>query len=253
MQNKLVYTIIGLAAFVFIIGGVLNWYKSQRTSNQSNTSETVTTEYNPTINPDDFVPHIDNKYFTLKPGTKFRYENKMDEEREQIEVEVTNETRQVMGVTATIVRDRVWLNNELVEDTRDWYAQDKEGNVWYFGEDVDNYENGKLKDHKGAWEAGIDGAKPGIIMPANPKPSYSYRQEYYQGKAEDMGDIVATDKKVTVAYGTFENCLQTRDWNKIDENANEYKYYCPDVGFAVLEESVSGGTEKVELISVTVQ
>ncbi|MFH1232124.1 MAG: hypothetical protein V1709_11590 [Planctomycetota bacterium] len=218
-----------------------------QTLNKNNEGLNKQLEYNPAINPGDFVSKVDNKYFTLKPGTKFVYENKTDEGVERIEVVITNETREIQGVKTMEVRDRVWVNNELIEDTRDWYAQDKDGNVWYFGEAVDNYRNGKVVNHNGAWEGGVDGAKPGIIMKAHPKVGDSYRQEYYSGKAEDMADVVALDKKVTVRGRTFEGCLQTRDWSKI-EKGSEHKYYCPEVGFVVLEES---GQERIELVDIS--
>jgi hypothetical protein len=117
-------------------------------------------------------------------------------------------------VIATVVWDREWLNDALIEETYDWYAQDKEGNVWYLGEDSKEYENGKAANSKGSWEAGVDGAKPGIIMKGDPKIGDSYRQEYLKGKAEDMADVVALSESVAVPFGTFTDCLKTRDWSK---------------------------------------
>jgi hypothetical protein len=204
-------------------------------------------EYNPVINPDDFVPEINNKYFTLNPGTKFTYKNRAGTER--IEVTVTDETKKLMGVTTRGVRVTEWRNGALKEDTTDWYAQDKAGNVWYFGEAVNNYRDGKLVHQTGSWQAGVDGAKPGTIMRADPKVGDTYRQEYYKGHAEDMGTVVATDKKVTVPFGRFENCLQIRDSSPL-ESGSEYKYYCPDIGFLALEEVVGFGPE-VELVSIS--
>ena len=168
------------------------------------------------------------------------------------------ETKTIMGVTTVVVWDRVWLNDKLKEDTRDWYAQDKDGNVWYFGEAVGNYKDGKLDNYAGSWVAGVDGAKPGIIMPANPRIGLTYRQEYAKGKAEDMGTIIAVGKRIKVPLGQFEDCVQIRDWSRIEKTANEYKYYCPQVGFAVLEESAWLGASllgngKTELVSVTTE
>jgi hypothetical protein len=205
--------------------------------------------YDPVINPEEFVPHVDNRYFSLKPGTKFTYEDKRGIER--IEISVTNETKKVMGVTTTVVRTREWKYGALWEDTYDWYAQDRAGNVWYFGEAVDYYRNGKVAHHAGSWEAGVDGAKPGIIMLADPRVGETYRQEYYRWKAEDMGTVVATDKRVTVPYGTFENCLQIEDWSLI-EAGREYKYYCPAIGFLVREETIGGAIE-ADLVDVARQ
>lgn len=202
----------------------------------------------PTIDPANFVAHVTNKYFTLKPGKKFEFVNSAGTER--LQIVVTHETKKIMGVTTVVVRATEWERGALKEDTRDWYAQDKDGNVWYFGEAVDNYVSGKLSDHKGSWEAGIDGAKPGIIMLANPKVGETYRQEYYKGKAEDMGTVVALGQKVTTRVGTFEDCVKIRDWSKI-EAASEYKYYCPQPGFLVLEESTVAGGGRVELVGIS--
>jgi hypothetical protein len=112
-------------------------------------------DYNPEINPADFTTQITNTYFSLPVGKKMVYQAKTEGGVENIEVLITGETKSVMGVETLIVWDRVWVNGELIEDTRDYLAQDGEGNVWYFGEDVDNYEKGKLKDHDGAWLAGV--------------------------------------------------------------------------------------------------
>jgi hypothetical protein len=233
--------IISAATSAALIGFVgVYWTQSSMTAE--------TAEYSPVINPADFVGEINNKYFTLKSGKKFVYRNSAGTER--IEIVVTRETRKIMGVATVVVRATEWKNGVLKEDTRDWYAQDKDGNVWYFGEAVDNYANGKLSNHAGSWEAGVDGAKPGIIMLARPKVGETYRQEYYKGRAEDMGTIVALDKKITTPAGTFDKCLQIRDWSKI-EWAREHKYYCPAVGFLVLEESTWPFGGKMELVNIS--
>ena len=207
----------------------------------------ATGEYNPVINPEDFVSEINNRYFTLKPGTKFTYKNRSGTER--IEATVSNETKKLMGVTTTGVRVTEWRNGLLKEDTTDWYAQDKEGNVWYFGESVNNFVDGKLVHHTGSWEAGVDGAKPGIIMRANPQVGESYRQEFSPGRAEDMGTVVAIGQKVTVPFGILENCVQIRDSSPLDPTA-EFKYFCPDIGFLALEEVLGRGAE-AELVTVS--
>lgn len=234
------YVAIG-ALLAACVGGGLSWAQGP--------SAAATAEYNPMINPDDFVPRVDNKYFNLKPGTTFSFQNKSGTER--VEIAVTTETRKVMGVAATVLRAREWKNGVLWEDTYDWYAQDKAGNVWYFGEAVDNYRDGRIAHHTGSWEAGVDGAKPGIVMRADPQIGESYRQEYYKGRAEDMGTVVATDKQLTVPHGTFENCLQIRDWSLI-EHGKEHKYYCPGVGFLVREEKIGGAVE-ADLVGVATQ
>ena len=159
-----------------------------------------------------------------------------------------------MGVDTTVIWDRVWRNDKLIEDTQDWYAQDKDGNVWYFGEAVGNYVDGKLQNHSGSWEAGVNGAVPGIAMPAAPKIGHTYYQELAKSVAEDMGTIIATGVKVTVPAGSYDDCIQVRDWSRIERTANEFKYYCVGAGFVVREESAwlgspyfNGRTELVKI------
>lgn len=188
--------------------------------------------YTVNINPADFVDVIDNPYFPRIPGTKYVYEGKTQDGLERIEIEILRETRQVMGITATVMRDTVYLNGELIEDTYDWFAQDKAGNVWYLGEDVKNYENGQLKDTAGSWEAGVDGALPGIIMYADHAAHIgeTYRQEYYQGEAEDMAELLSVSESVTVPYGSFDNVVQTKDYTPLEPGLLEHKYYAQGIG-----------------------
>lgn len=207
--------------------------------------------YNPVIDPRDFVRRVSNRYFRLRPGTTFTYEKRTPAGTERTEIEVTGQNRWVLGVMTTVVRHRGWLNGQLKEDARDWYAQDRRGNVWYFGEEVDNYENGRIKDHAGSWEAGVDGAKPGLVMLSEPMVGLTYRQEYYKGQAEDMGTVIALNRTVRSSNGTFRGCVQTRDWSVIDKTVNEYKYYCPQVGFLTLEEAAPRGGESAELVSIS--
>jgi hypothetical protein len=191
---------------------------------------------------------VDNSYFSLTPGTTFTYQSETEEGTEKNIVIVTNETKEILGITTTVVWDRVWLDEELIEETFDWHAQDKEGNVWYMGEDSKEYENGKVVSTEGSWEAGVDGAKPGIIMEANPQVGDSYRQEYYPGHAEDAAKVVSLNETVTVPFGTFTDCLQTRDVNLLDPTLDEEdKYYCTNVGGVTLEVAIDSG-ERAELI-----
>ena len=193
------------------------------------------------INPADFVSVVNNPFFTLTPGTTFVYEGEDDEgETERILVEVTHQQKVVMGVTCKVVRDRVYVDNELVEDTFDWFAQDKQGNVWYFGEDVKNYEDGELVDTDGSWEAGIDGAEPGYIMRADPQVGDTYQQEYYEGEAEDMAEVLSLSASVDIDYGSFDNCLQTKEWTPLEPGIVEHKFYCREVGFVDLRKKGSG-------------
>src|SRR5919107_6340296 len=182
--------------------------------------------YTPHINPSEFTTTIDNEYFPMKPGTTFLYQGGT----ERGEMSVTSHTKKVMGVECVVVDDRAWEDGQLIEKTYDWFAQDKEGTVWYFGEDTKEYENGKVVSTKGSWEAGVDGAKPGIIMPAHPKVGQSYHQEYYPGEAMDMGRVISLNTSVTVPYGSFDHALDTKEWTPLQPGFSEKKYYVRGVG-----------------------
>jgi len=205
--------------------------------------------YSSVINPDDFVEVIDNPYFPLTPGTTFVYEGESEGEPIRDEVYVTNETRTVMGVKTIVVRDREFEDGELAEETFDWYAQDKDGNVWYFGEDSREYDEGEVVITEGSWEAGGNGAQPGIIMKGNPQVGDTYRQEYLAGEAEDMAEVVSMNESVSVPYGSFENCLKTREWTPLEPGIEENKYYAAETGL-LLEITVRGEAEKLELVEI---
>lgn len=204
-------------------------------------------EYDPDIDPSRFVDVVDNPYLPLAVGSRWVYEGTSDGQLEHIEVVVTDERREVMGISATVVRDTVHIDDELVEDTFDWYAQDADGNVWYLGEAVENFEDGELADRDGSWEAGVDGALPGIVMPAEPTPGDAYRQEYWPGEAEDLGEILATDGQVSVPAGDFDAVVTTRDWNPLEPAVVEEKDYAPGVGL-VRERKVAGEEGEMALI-----
>ncbi len=208
------------------------------------------TPYAPALNPDDFAGPLNNPYMPLIPGVTRVYESRTDEGVERIEVTVLPDKREVMGIAATVVRDTVTLDGVLVEDTYDWFAQDAEGNVWYLGEAVDNYENGVLVDHHGSWEAGVDGAQPGIVMFANPlaHAGEPYRQEYFLGEAEDMSRVVGATEPLTLPYGAFDDVVQTEDWTPLEPDLREHKFYARGVGL-VKEVNLQTG-ETAELISV---
>lgn len=188
---------------------------------------------------------IDNPYLPFPVGASWVYEVATDEGVERIEVTVTDETREIEGVTAIVVRDTVTLEGEVTEDTDDWYAQDSEGNVWYLGEETCEYEEGECVSTEGSWEWGTDGALPGIIMLADPTVNgETYYQEYYVGHAEDVGEVVAVGQSVEVEAGTFDDCIKTHDTSTLETTMDEYKYYCPGVGVVLTEE----GDESEELI-----
>ncbi len=205
--------------------------------------------YNPVINPSDFSDVITNSNFALSVGKKFVVEAATKEGLERIEIFIPGWTKEVLGVQTLVYWDRVYVDGELVEDTRDYLAQHKNGDVWYFGENVDNYEEGKLVDHDGSWVAGVDGAKPGIWIKGTHTAGDSYRQELYPGKAEDMRDVVAVGQTVKTKKKTYTNCVQMYDWTPLDAESKEHKYYCPEAGALVLEKHLVKG-ETAELVAL---
>jgi hypothetical protein len=204
------------------------------------------------LDPADFTTDIDNEYWPMAPGVQWTY-REVDEDGEELEVVVTvsSETKDIAnGITARIVRDTVTQDGELVEDTFDWYAQDADGTVWYLGEETAEFDGGEIASTEGSFEAGVDGALPGVIMPADPVDGMRFRQEYYEGEAEDNGEILSVDEQVEVAYGHFDDALLTKDTNANEPDVLEYKLYAPGVG-PVLAVGISGGGGQEELVDVT--
>ncbi len=193
--------------------------------------------YMPEIDPANFTNVIDNPLFPLPVGAVWKY----DAPGEQITVTVTSETKTVMGVDCVVVHDSVSTpSGDLIEDTRDWYAQDSDGNVWYFGEDTAEYVNGQVANRNGAWEAGVDGALPGIIMQAAPEVGMRYFQEYYVCQAEDEGEVMAVGESVSGPTGDYADCVRIRDFTELDPLSNEYKTYCPEVGLVLVTDPETG-------------
>jgi hypothetical protein len=185
----------------------------------------------PEFNPDSFVMRVDNRFFPLVPGTQFVYKGEEDGENETNVTLVTKERKRILGISAVVVLDRVFVDGELKEKTFDWYAQDTRGNVWYLGEDTQELEDGKVVSTEGSWEAGVKGAKAGIIMPAHPAVGQHYRQEFFAGEAEDEAKVVDRGLDITVPYGSFHNCIKTVEWTRLEPGIKEAKFYCPRVGF----------------------
>jgi hypothetical protein len=208
-----------------------------------------TLEYDPRLDPADFVAAVTNSYFPLVPGTTYHFQGETANGVETIETEVLSDTRTILGIAATIVRDRV-LDGELIEDTFDWYAQQSNGDVWYLDEDSKEIENGVRASTQGSWEAGVDGAKPGIIMWGDPAAHQNeqYRQEYYVGIAEDVATVVGLNLSVDVPHGSFTGCIQTEDRNPLESGAVEHKFYCAGIGLTL--EGPVDGSERVELTGV---
>jgi hypothetical protein len=202
---------------------------------------TVDTSYNPTVNPAAFKASVDNPLYPLVPGTKFTYAAG----GETVEVTVLPDKKMILGVSCTVVHDVVKRGSEVTEDTYDWFAQDTSGAVWYFGEDTKELSGGRVVSTEGSWEAGVDGAKPGIIIPASLRVGQTYRQEYYACVAEDMGEILDLNASVSVPYGSYTGCLRTRDFTPLEPGVNENKYYSPGVGLVLTVDVATGQREEL--------
>lgn len=195
---------------------------------------------------------IDNRYMPLVPGTTFIYEGKEDKKSTHEEFTVTNETKTIQGVQTRVVHDVVWTNGKITEDTFDWFAQDDAGNVWYFGEDSREIKNGKIVSREGSWQAGVDGARPGIVMEANPQAGDKYQQENAPGIAEDQAVVVKINASICVEYGCFTHVLVTKETSPLDPGVVEKKYYAPGVG-QIKSLVTQGGDEVSELVSIETQ
>ena len=202
------------------------------------------------IDPDNFVSQVDNSYFPLEPGTTFIYRGETEGVPTRNETYVTYDTKVILGVTCTVVRDQAFEEGVLVEETFDWFVQDVDGNVWYFGEDTKELdENGNVISTEGSWEAGVDGAQAGIIMLADPKKGDRYQQELAPGVAEDMAQVLGFEESLCVRYGCFEHVLVTKEWSPLEKGVVEHKYYAKGVGF-IFGVMVKGGEEQTELVRV---
>jgi hypothetical protein len=193
----------------------------------------IDSAYNPDLSLSKFADptNFTNPYFPLESEKIYKYENQTTAGLEKGEILISTDTKIVQNITCAVVHDRVWLNDILIEDTYDWFAQDNDGNVWYFGEDVKNYNSdGSLLDKDGSWEAGVGSAKAGIIMLANPIVGSKYREEYLFNEAEDEAEIVATGATVTTPAGTFTNCIKTRNFTALEPDIEENKWYAPKFG-----------------------
>ncbi|MEZ4415422.1 MAG: hypothetical protein R3E10_06680 [Gemmatimonadota bacterium] len=205
--------------------------------------------YDPVL-PTDWAADITNPWFPFLPGSSQRFEQQTDEGLETVVVEMLTVRRTVNGVSAVVVHDRVYLEGDLIEDTYDWYAQDSSGNVWYLGEDSKEIENGQVVSTHGSWEWAVDGALPGIIMWANPGQHIGeeYRQEFYEGEAEDWAKVLAVGETVVVPAGTFTNCVRTDEWNGLESASHEDKLFCSGIGFTL---GLPQGGGRVELLERT--
>ncbi len=203
------------------------------------------------IDPSEFTTEIANPYWPMKPGSRWIFrETDAEGSVSKVVVTVLDRTKKIAnGVEARIVHDQVSEHGEIKEDTYDWYAQDKQGNVWYLGEDTTEFAKGKKPNHAGSFEAGVKGAQAGVVMPASPKPATSYRQEYLKGEAEDQARILRLEAKAKVPYGSFDHVLVTKEWSPLEPGVAEHKYYAAGVG-DVKEVTVKGPSETLGLVKV---
>jgi hypothetical protein len=202
------------------------------------------------LNPADFTTRIDNPYWPMRKGSRWVYRETDNEgAKQRVVVTVTRRTKLIAdGVRARVVRDIVTEKGVPVEVTSDYYAQDRAGNIWYFGEATTEYENGKPSSTAGSFEAGVDGAQPGVIVPAKPRVGLAYREEYYAGHAEDKARIVSLREQAEVPFGHFSRVLMTRNTNPLEPKSVEFKFYARGVG-PVLAVGVSGGSDREDLVS----
>lgn len=204
--------------------------------------------YSPVIDAANFVAAIDNPYYPLTPGTTYVYEGNTAAGFEHNEVAVTHHTKTILGVTCIEVLDTVAIGGEVTERTLDWFAQDKDGNVWYFGENSEELSGGLVVDLGGSFTAGVDGAQPGIIMKAHPAVGDFYRQEFLLDEAEDLAEVTSLSESVTVPVGTFDHCLKTQETEAIDPSALEDKLYAVGIGNVLTNDLVTGETLPLVMI-----
>jgi Fibronectin type III domain len=220
----------------------------EESGNQTISSSSFTTSPDSTIpsfedlEPSDFASRVENPYFPRLPGAKWVYEGMTANGLRRTETEVLSETIEILGIQSTVVANRDFLDGVLTEDNRDYFAQDKDGNVWYLGENVDNYVDGVLHDHAGSWLGGDDGAIPGLVMLANPADNIgqTYRQEHFLGCTRDKAAVVSVSEQVTVPAGSFDNVLQTHDTSDVELDLDELKHYAPGIGLIKTIDQTTG-------------
>jgi hypothetical protein len=208
----------------------------------------ISIDYHPKIDPAKFSNHITNPYIPMTPGRTYHFRGARDGVPTEHVFTVTRDTKIVMGVRCAVIKDVVTQNQSLVEKTTDWYAQDSAGNVWYFGEDTAEYQNGVVTSTAGTWEAGVDKAQPGIVMPAHPKLGDAFRQEYRPGVAMDEAKILSVNATARVPAGTFRQLVITLDKNPLDPSKIERKWYARGIGFVRAALHGGGHVETTELV-----
>jgi hypothetical protein len=206
--------------------------------------------FDPVPPPAEFTTTVDNAWFPLRPGTTLVYKGGEGSTKERDVFKVTRQTKVVNGVRCVVIDDRVYSGGHVAERTHDYYAQDSKGNVWYFGEDTATLDaKGHVKSREGTWHAGVNGARAGLFMPADPLVGETHRQEYYKGHAEDWYKVLDLNSKVNVPYGSYGHALRTREWTPLEPNVVDNKYYARGIG-EIFEGTVKGGNERFRLVSV---
>ena len=201
------------------------------------------------VDPANFVSLVSNPFMPLLPGTTTVFKGVQDG-KPAIDIStVTRQSKQILGVNVTVVHDRVYLNKKLAEDTRDWYAQDKQGNVWYFGEDTREFTNGQVTSTEGSWESGVNGALPGIIMEAHPKKGDAYQQEFAGDTASDRAKVLSLRQTMSVPFATFTHVLETKEFTPLEPGVVEHKFFAKGIGF-IKSVVVKGGTQEFHLVAI---
>ena len=235
------------AAIVAVLGlwscskeGALNTLaprSAQSLATASSTTQTITIPFDS----NNFSTHRPNSFFPLVPRTTYDYRQETPDGVETNHVAISQDTKMIVGVTTTVIRDQVYLEGVLKEDTFDWYASDKDGNVWYFGEDTKTFANGQVVSTLGSWEAGKANAQAGIVMLANPMIGDVYQQENSPGVVADMARVKALNQTAVVPYGTLTGCLKTQEWTPIEPGSRAFKLYAPGIGTVMEDENKAGG------------
>jgi hypothetical protein len=238
---------VTVALLVFLVVACSG--RSQQAADPSAAATTLPKGSQPVkLDPAQFTTQIDNPYWPMAPGNRWLYRETDRGEVQRVDVVVTGTTKTIMGIQTRVIHDKVTASDgALVEDTLDWYAQDAKGNIWYLGEDTKEYENGKVTSTEGSWQAGVDGAQPGILLPAKPHPGLAYRQEYLEGRAEDAATVLSLKMRAKVPFGLFDHVLVTEDFTPLQPEIVEHKFYARGVG-PLLTINVKGGASREELL-----
>ena len=216
----------------------------------SNLTVAGATDATDDINPADFTLRIDNPFFPLPPGITFIYKGRKELSKQRDEFSVTDRTVVIDGVTCRVVHDKVFIRGILQEDTFDYFAQDRDGNVWYFGEDTEELDkHGNVVSTEGTWRAGVNGAQPGVIMEAHPQLNDHYFQEQAAPLAEDEATVLSLHETAAVPLAKFRNCLETKEFTQLEPGNVEHKFYARGIGF-VLGVVVKGGKERLALVNI---